>query len=443
MLGQDMVHTSTRSRIRTPKHIGLGVTVHHLTGSKQLVTLLNKMGHCCSCNDVELIIASLAREISARSERHGVIVPSNLSPCVFVQFAADNNDLNEDTLDGKHTTHATTMVAYQRKAFGPELPPQSLADHSLKRRSLETPLSIQTIHDFGVRGRTVTLFLGKVQNIGPSFDNNPGIERNDFAWFLLRLNKHYCLLSAIDAENGQQTIPSWSAFNATVSPVTAQHTNVGYCPMIAGSATEYSTIYTVMKTIQDIGGILGQTKSVVTFDLAIYSKAKETQWRRPEEFKHLVIRMGGFHIALNFLSVIGKKFKENGIEDLLVESGLYGTTSTIAVLKGKSYNRGVRAHKLIMEALLRLQWKAFFRWLENANTDTQRLEAVRMDQVQTNLIKCKAALSVGQVKNVFDGLCDSVENLHHLFQQFQSKSHFQLFKFWKSYIKMVLILLDL
>ena len=124
---------------------------------------------------------------------------------MFVQFAADNNDLNEDTLDGKHTTHATTMVAYQRKAFGPELPPQSLVDHSLKR-SPETPLSTQTIHDFGVRGRrpTVTSFLGKVQHFGPSFDNNLGIERKDFAWFLLRLNKHNSLLSASDAENGHK-----------------------------------------------------------------------------------------------------------------------------------------------------------------------------------------------------------------------------------------------
>ena len=58
----------------------------------------------------------------------------------------------------------------------------------------------------------------------------------------------------------------------------------------------------------------------------------------------------------------------------------------------------------------------------------------RLDQVQTNLIKCKAAISAGQVKNVFDGLCDSTENLHHLFQQFQSESHSQLFKFWNSYI---------
>ena len=166
MLGQDMVHTSTGCRIRTPEHVRLGITVHHLTGSKQLVILLNKIGHCCSFNDVELITTSLAREISAQSEQHGVIVPSNLSPGVFVQFATDSNDLNGDTLDGKHTTHATTRVA-----FGPELPPQLLADHSLKRRSLETPLSTQTIHDFRVHGRrpSVTL-LGKVQNIGSSFE---------------------------------------------------------------------------------------------------------------------------------------------------------------------------------------------------------------------------------------------------------------------------------
>ena len=41
----------------------------------------------------------------------------------FIQLAADNNDFNEETLDGKNTTHATTMVVYHRKPFGPE-PPQ-------------------------------------------------------------------------------------------------------------------------------------------------------------------------------------------------------------------------------------------------------------------------------------------------------------------------------
>ena len=70
--------------------------------------------------------------------------------------------------------------------------------------------------------------------------------------------------------------------------------------MIAGSPTEYSTVYTVLKTVQAMTKSLDQRNSVVTFDLAIYTKAKEIQWRYPEEFETLVVRMGGFHIALNF-----------------------------------------------------------------------------------------------------------------------------------------------
>ena len=60
MLGQDMVHTAMHSRLKNPKHIRLAVTVHHLTGSKQLVTLLNKMGHCSSYDNVEVINIGLA-----------------------------------------------------------------------------------------------------------------------------------------------------------------------------------------------------------------------------------------------------------------------------------------------------------------------------------------------------------------------------------------------
>lgn len=63
---------------------------------------------------------------------------------------------------------------------------------------------------------------------------------------------------------------------------------------------------------------LGQSYSVIMFDLAIYMKAKENQWRFPEEFKDMIIRMGGFHITLNYLAVIGKIFEESGLEDLLI-----------------------------------------------------------------------------------------------------------------------------
>ena len=107
--------------------------------------------------------------------------------------------------------------------------------------------------------------------------------------------------------------------------------------------------------------------------------------------------MGGFHIALNFLSVIGKKFEESGIKDLLTESGVYGSNTTLALLKGKSYNRGVRAHKLIMEALLRLQWQAFCKWLEKERED-HRLEGVDRRQIETTLTSLKNRLPQGRRK---------------------------------------------
>ena len=91
--------------------------------------------------------------------------------------------------------------------------------------------------------------------------------------------------------------------------------------------------------------LLGQNDSVITFDLAIYVKAKEIQWRQRQEFESVVIRMGGFHIAI-YLAIMGKKYQSSGIEDLLIESGMYGSSTTSILLKGKSYNRGVRAHKL-------------------------------------------------------------------------------------------------
>ena len=43
--------------------------------------------------------------------RMGVITPSNIYPGAFVQAAADNNDINEVTLDGKHTAHSVVLAS--------------------------------------------------------------------------------------------------------------------------------------------------------------------------------------------------------------------------------------------------------------------------------------------------------------------------------------------
>jgi len=71
MLAQDIVHCASHGRIKMPKHVSLAMSVRHLTGSKQLVTILNRMGHCASDDEVEVMDTSLAEEILARSELSG------------------------------------------------------------------------------------------------------------------------------------------------------------------------------------------------------------------------------------------------------------------------------------------------------------------------------------------------------------------------------------
>ena len=94
---QDIIHCSTNGRVKTPKHAGLAITVHHLTSSRRLVTLLNKMGHCSSYDETQAIDTSAALEVLAKAYEFGTVIPSNISPGPFIQIATDNNDLNEET----------------------------------------------------------------------------------------------------------------------------------------------------------------------------------------------------------------------------------------------------------------------------------------------------------------------------------------------------------
>jgi len=78
MLGQKIIHCVSHGRVKTPKHISLAMSMHHLTGSKQLTNILNRMGHCSSYEEVESVDTSLVMEVVAKSNLLGVITPSNI-----------------------------------------------------------------------------------------------------------------------------------------------------------------------------------------------------------------------------------------------------------------------------------------------------------------------------------------------------------------------------
>ena len=90
----------------------------------------------------------------------------------------------------------------------------------------------------------------------------------ELAWFLLRLNKNNVLKA--DDTCGEQSASGWSTFNAEmhVSSTILSCTVIGYSLRTAGLPTDYSTIYTVLKIVQEMSKHIQQSTAVITFDLA-------------------------------------------------------------------------------------------------------------------------------------------------------------------------------
>ena len=57
---------------------------------------------------------------------------------------------------------------------------------------------------------------------------------------------------------------------------------------------------------------------------------------------------------MNFLKAIGDHMDESGLAEVWVESGLLGQDTVELVRAGKAYNKGMRAHRLTLQALWRI-----------------------------------------------------------------------------------------
>ena len=83
------------------------------------------------------------------------------------------------------------------------------------------------------------------------------------------------------------------------------------------------------------------------------------------------------------LAILGKRFGDSGLKDIFIESQIVAEGSISGVIDGKHYNRGVRAHKYLYEALMRLAWAEFTRRLESSDPNHRIPEVSFLEQVDT------------------------------------------------------------
>ena len=96
------------TRESTPKQNMLGLTLHRLTGSKEVIDILHKCNHTVSYNDVRMQNLSWSRMLMTKQS-----ILSNLRKGVVTHTTIDNNDGRQDTLTGSQTTHDTNKTLFQ------------------------------------------------------------------------------------------------------------------------------------------------------------------------------------------------------------------------------------------------------------------------------------------------------------------------------------------
>ncbi|XP_028415026.1 uncharacterized protein LOC114538109 [Dendronephthya gigantea] len=144
-----------------------------------------------------------------------------------------------------------------------------------------------------------------------------------------------------------------------------------------------------------------------------------------------IVRLGEFHSCMSYATAIACRFRDAGLQDIFIESEIVAQGSLNGVFSGKHYNRCIRAHKLVFEAMERLRFEAFL----DSQTTLQKSEII-------GLVK---EISGNLNKEHFDAYVENVtiQEIGERFQQFienesQRSATFQL---WSSYIDMVYLLL--
>ena len=103
-------------------------------------------------------------------------------------------------------------------------------------------------------------------------------------------------------------------------------------------------------------------KSLPIFcDEGVFRLVLNIYLKRPEESKKLMPMLGGFHTAKCVQRCIGKFIKGTGLEDALVEAGVFGVKVMESILAETNYVRSLRGIQILSGAIQLVKWNAFWK----------------------------------------------------------------------------------
>ena len=156
---------------------------------------------------------------------------------------------------------------------------------------------------------------------------------------------------------------SWSAYNAKyVTNINIIKSIFSMLPQFKEDSHSVSLMTDAMQLIEKVTNFLnpGQT-TVLVFDQPLYTIAKTIQWNMPYMFgeNKFVIMLGGLHIEMGFLALIGSFVTGSGWVEALEESGVATSGKADSFLQGAHVKRSRHAHQVMACSLYQLLSDAY------------------------------------------------------------------------------------
>jgi hypothetical protein len=432
----NILNSFDKKRNRTSFGLNLSLYIHHAVKSKKIIDVLFKLGLCCSYDEIRCFLTTVACNLLR--EDSAVYIPQGLQPISddedtckkFFHASIDNFDQNEETLNGKSTTHSMAMVLFQKSAGSSS----TMAIQRETKRSLNECSNIQFEQQIcHYQKPNVRPEPPKLSDVETNILKQMSLEssKEDLIWKLLRYFK-----------KRDETI-SWNEFNNFISTNKVPVSSVYYLPFINSPPTEYDTIYSTLLHLTKIAETLNQKHLVVTADLAIYSKAQEILWLHSDTLgSKITMQLGGMHLTMAFIASIGQIYGDGGLINILVDSGLYAENTCRQMLQGKQLARACRGLILAGDPLTRSFLKVMFEWAVEAKHKDDIITNEMIEQLQNlenNINKgltCDDALS--ELKKNLDEIQESIQNFKIYGCQISDT-----FKYWLTFLDAIHILLQL
>ena len=155
---------------------------------------------------------------------------------------------------------------------------------------------------------------------------------------------------------------TWAAYHAQSQPTSAcRKAKIALLPLFYENANSVAMIKHAMTITKEATEHLNPGQiPVIAMDQPLFSLAKQIQWTWPHlSEENFVVMLGGLHIEMAILNMLGKWLDGSGWSSALVEAGVATSGRAAALLSASHVKRSRYAHQVTVASLYILQNSAY------------------------------------------------------------------------------------